>query len=433
MGNGDESGIFIRDDDGVMERILLVEDSQMYGRLAKSRIEKSFDLPVFWTKTMKETKALLDRADDGFSMALLDFNLPDAPDGEVIDTVLDRGISSIVFTANMSDTVREYVWQKKVADYILKDDPSSLDYVIKAMARLRMNSSRLVLIVHQANAFRSFLADLLYVHRFRLVTASTGQDALKILARYPEISLILTGEEFEDMDGYQLCRKVREGHSADSLALIGTWEGEDVTAAAKFLKNGANDCIRQDFLVEEFYSRVNNCMENLILMKKIKESAMKDFLTGLYNRRYFFDQGKKLFTRTAEAGEPLCCAMIDIDYFKKVNDTYGHDVGDRVIQGVARILLEGVEHDDIVARIGGEEFCLLLKGVEKDRAWRMLDNMRKNIQHNVMTTTESDDPVRVSISGGLCADRLGSLDEMIKKADDCLYRAKQGGRNTIVS
>ena len=415
-----------------MERILLVEDSQMYGRLAKSRIEKSFDLPVFWTKTMKETEALLDRAGDGFSMALLDFNLPDAPDGEVIDTVLNRGISSIVFTANMSDTVREYVWQKKVADYILKDDPSSLDYVIQAMARLRMNSSRLVLIVHQDNAFRSLLADLLYVHRFRLITAATGQDALKILTRYPEISLIIAGEEFEDMDGYRLCRKVREIHPADFLSFIGTWNGEDVTAAAKFLKNGANDCIRQDFLVEEFYSRVNNCIENLTLIKKIKESAMKDFLTGLYNRRYFFDQGKKLYTRTAKEGEALCCAMIDIDHFKKVNDTYGHDVGDRVIQGVARILLEGVGQDDIVARIGGEEFCLLLKGVDKDRARLLLEDLRNNVQKDAMTTTESGETVRVSISGGLCAERLGSLDEMIKKADDCLYRAKQGGRNRIV-
>ncbi len=415
-----------------MERILLVEDSQMYGRLAKARIEKSFDLPVFWTKTMQETVALLDQTDDSFSMALLDFNLPDAPDGEVIDIVLKKGIPSIVFTANMSDQVREYVWQKKVADYILKDDPSSLDYVIQVMSRLRMNSSRLVLIVHQSNSFRSLLSELLYVHRFRLVTVSNGQEALKILARYPEISLIIAGEIFEDMDGYRLCRMVRKVHPADSLSFIGTWKGNDLTAAAKFLKNGANDCIRQDFLVEEFYSRVNNCIENLTLIGKIKESAMKDFLTGLYNRRYFFDQGVKLYTETAKEGIALCCAMIDIDYFKKVNDTYGHDVGDRVIQGVAQILREGVAQDDIVARIGGEEFCLLLKGMDKEQAWCLLEELRKNVCNDAITTTESGESVRVAISGGLCAERLGSLDDMIKKADDCLYQAKQAGRNRIV-
>ncbi len=416
-----------------MDRILLVEDSLMYGRLAKSRIEEHFDLPVFWAKTMEETVTLLDKADDSFSMALLDFNLPDAPDGEVIDKVLDRGISSIVFTANMSDTVREFVWKKKVADYILKDDPSSLDYVIKAMSRLRTNSSRLILIAHQSNSFRTVISELLYVHRFRIVTASNGQAALEILARYPEICLVISGAEFEDMDGCRLCRKIRETHSADSLAIIGTWKGEDATTGAKFLKSGANDFIRQDFLVEEFYSRINNCIENLTLIEKIKESAMKDFLTGLYNRRYFFDRGEKLYTRTVEAGEELCCAMIDIDYFKKVNDSFGHDVGDRVIQRVAQTLLEGVGKNDIVARFGGEEFCLLLKGADKDRGWCLLEELRKNIQKNAVAITEKGEPVFVSISGGLCGSRLGCLNDMIKRADDSLYRAKQSGRNTIVS
>lgn len=416
-----------------MDRILLVEDSPMYGRLAKKRIEEQFDLPVFWTKTMKETVTLLDMAEDGFSMALLDFNLPDAPDGEVIDLVLDRGISSIVFTANMSDTVREYVWKKKVADYILKDDPSSLDYVIRAMARLQMNSSKLILVVDQSSSLRTAISELLYVHRFRVVTAQNGEDALEILVRYPEICLVISGAEFEDMDGCRLCRKIREIHPADSLSVIGTWKGEDATAGARFLKNGANDFIRQDFLVEEFYSRINNCIENLTLIATIKESAMKDFLTGLYNRRCFFDLGEKLYIRTAEEGEDLCCAMIDIDYFKKVNDSFGHDVGDRVIQRVAQALLEGVGENDIVARFGGEEFCLLLKGSDKDRGWCLLEELRKNIQENAMATTGQEEPVFVTISGGLCAGRLGCLNDMIKAADDNLYRAKQNGRNIIVS
>ncbi|WP_457576634.1 diguanylate cyclase [Desulfomarina sp.] len=415
-----------------MDRILLVEDSPMYGRLVKARIEEQFDLPVFWTRTMKETVTLLDMAGDGFSMALLDFNLPDAPDGEVIDQVLDRGISSIVFTANMSDTVREHVWKKKVADYILKDDPSSLEYVIKAMVRLRRNSSKLVLIADQSSPLRTAISELLYVHRFRVVTASNGQDALEILARYPEICLVISGAEFEDMDGCTLCRKIRESHPADSLSIIGTWKGEDATAGARFLKNGANDFIKQDFLVEEFYSRINNCIENLNLIEKIKESAMKDFLTGLYNRRCFFDRGEKLYTHTVEDGEDLCCAMVDIDYFKKVNDSFGHDVGDKVIQRVAQVLLEGVGPDDIVARFGGEEFCLLLKGSDKDRGWCLLEELRKNIQEHAMATTEKGESVFVSISGGLCASHLGSLNEMIKTADDCLYRAKQNGRNIIV-
>jgi diguanylate cyclase (GGDEF)-like protein len=100
---------------------------------------------------------------------------------------------------------------------------------------------------------------------------------------------------------------------------------------------------------------------------------------------------------------------------------------------VAQALLEGVGENDIVARFGGEEFCLLLKGSDKDGGWCLLEELRKNIQENAMATTGQEEPVFVTISGGLCAGRLGCLNDMIKAADDNLYRAKQNGRNIIVS
>lgn len=119
-----------------MNQILLVEDNAMFGRIIKATLEAEFDRPVYWVKTLKETFQLLEQANNNFYMALLDFNLPDAPNGEVIDLVVNRGITSFVFTSNMSNIVREQVWSKKVADYILKDDPNSLGYVVEAIKRL---------------------------------------------------------------------------------------------------------------------------------------------------------------------------------------------------------------------------------------------------------------------------------------------------------
>ena len=99
-----------------MQQILMVEDSNFLGRRAQARIDKDVDLPVYWCKTLAETEELLARAKGNFSMALLDFNLPDAPHGEVIDKVVRQGITTFVFTADWTDEVRSLVWSKKVAD-----------------------------------------------------------------------------------------------------------------------------------------------------------------------------------------------------------------------------------------------------------------------------------------------------------------------------
>ncbi len=102
--------------------------------------------------------------------------------------------------------------------------------------------------------------------------------------------------------------------------------------------------------MEEFYCRVQHCVESIDLYKKIKEASIKDFLTGLYNRRYFFDNGETLFASSRREQISLVCAMVDIDFFKKVNDTYGHDIGDLVIQQVATLMQDRMRATNIVSR-----------------------------------------------------------------------------------
>jgi len=139
----------------------------------------------------------------------LDLNLPDAPNGEVIDLVIKRGVTSFVFTSNMSNSVREQVWSKKVADYILKDDPNSLDYIVKAIKRLDTNQDTLILIVDDSKFFRTQIAELLYVQQYRVITAKSGPEALKIILKHPEIKLVITDYNMPEMDGCQLCRNIR--------------------------------------------------------------------------------------------------------------------------------------------------------------------------------------------------------------------------------
>ncbi len=416
-----------------MRKILLVEDSTMFGRLTKKKLETVFDVPVFWVKTLRETKALLNKADDNFSMALLDFNLPDAPQGEVIDEVIGRGISAFVFTSNINEDVRELVWSKKVADYILKDDPNSLDYIVRAMKRVDKNDNSLVLVVDDSDKFRTMLAELLYVQRYRVVTAKDGKTALNILEQHQGIKLVITEYFLPDMDGWMFCQKMREIYKHDDLAIIGIASRGGTEIGARFIKSGANDfLLKEAFMVEEFYCRVTQCVENIDLLKATKDIAVRDHLTGLYNRRYFFNAGRMLISSSKRNQISLVCAMIDIDHFKKVNDTHGHDVGDIVIKKVAEILPERLRATDIVARIGGEEFCVLAVNMSEDGAKMKFEELRERIAQTEILFNDDEKSLKITVSVGVCTEEHEDLEKLMKEADNLLYAAKKAGRNQVM-
>ncbi len=257
-----------------MKQILLVEDSPMFGRLAKNRIESEFQSVVFWAKTLKDAIKLLDQPGSGFTVALLDYNLPDAPNGEVIDEVVRRGISSIVFTSNMTEEVHSQVWSKKVVDYILKNDPNSMDYVVHTLKRISTNDSSIILVVDSSQEHKDMISELLYVQRYRVLTAGSGEDALSIIKQYPSIKLVISAYKLPGIDGCVLCQKIRETFKREEKAFLGISSGKDKMIAARFIKSGANDFIvKQSFLVEEFYSRVSQCIENIDLIQQIKQAA----------------------------------------------------------------------------------------------------------------------------------------------------------------
>lgn len=415
-----------------MHQILLVEDSNMFGRLAKKRIEQEFDVPVFWAKDYAQTVSLLQQAKNNFSMAILDYNLPDAPNGEVIDLVTGAGISSFVFTADMTEEVRSYVWSKRVADYILKDDPNSLDYIISGMRQLGQNHEFLILVVDDDSLVRTMISELLYVRQYRVINAADGQTALKVIEQYPEVKLIITDFTMPNMDGCQFCQRVRERFKTDMLAIIGMHGDDDRGIAARFIKSGANDFIvKNELLVEEFYCRVNHCLETVSLFARIKENGIRDFLTGLHNRRYFFDEGESLIQALREKGESISCVMLDIDHFKSINDTHGHDAGDVVLINTAELLRQQAAEEELVCRLGGEEFALIVPFLSQPEVIEKVERLRQTMESCPVVLPGSDESIMVTASFGICADFFEDLEEMLKLADQNLFLAKEGGRNRI--
>lgn len=414
------------------ETVLLVEDTQFFGRIIQKKIEAETAFETVWARDMAGAVAALEAPENRFFAAILDFYLPDSSNGEIIDEVVSRGIPVIVFTSDLSEPVRELVWSKNVADYALKDDAQSLDYILNMLDRIRKNPEIKILVVDDSVFFRKVLSDLLRVHRYRVLNAADGVEALEVLDRNPDIKLVITDFSMPRMDGFTLTAKIRERFGKADLAIIGiSSEGKNILAA-RFIKNGANDFIvKQSFLTEEFYSRVTQNIENLEHIQRVRDAAVRDFLTGLGNRRHFFDAGRPLFANAVRNNLTLVCAMIDIDHFKKVNDTFGHEAGDRVIRQVANILADRTREADIVARVGGEEFCILAANMGAENAAEVFEGLRKNVA-DCAIDGGTGQPIRVTVSIGVVTELADSLDAMVNRADCLLYRAKNHGRNRVL-
>lgn len=168
------------------------------------------------------------------------------------------------------------------------------------------------------------------------------------------------------------------------------------------------------------------------LYMRYKKESTKDFLTGLYNRRYFDTMLNWTFERVLENKEKLSCLMIDIDYFKKVNDTYGHAVGDIVIKELSDILMKTCRDYDIIGRVGGEEFCVLLIDCSKENSMDIAFKIRNNVREHKIKI-EHDKFINVTVSIGVSSfpDTVAYLSDLKEKADIALYNAKYSGRDRV--
>lgn len=169
--------------------------------------------------------------------------------------------------------------------------------------------------------------------------------------------------------------------------------------------------------------------------QRLAHLTLVDPLTGLYNRRHFVDVLQAELARAKRTGRPLALLMLDIDHFKRVNDTWGHQAGDRVLQLLAQTVLHSIRLEDLAARVGGEEFAVIMPGLDDTTALQAAERLRGIVEHTpfaVDVTTTID--VRISV--GIAATNKGTpadMDALISAADAALYRAKQTGRNRVCS
>ena len=194
-----------------------------------------------------------------------------------------------------------------------------------------------------------------------------------------------------------------------------------------------DDTSHQRQLSDALADGVSMALANLTLREKLRGEALRDAMTGLYNRRFLEEVAPSFIQQAERRKSPVCVAMVDVDHFKRVNDLHGHAVGDALLRTLAATLTAGVRRSDIVCRYGGEEFLLLLPDCDLGGAMERTDELRRNIE----AMHEGADTVLpcVTASFGLALVHAGanSLDQAIRQADEALYAAKRGGRNRVVS
>ena len=410
-----------------MEKILIVEDNKALSKLIAKKISQNIDFEVDVAHSLKEAETLLGK--NSYFIALLDLNLPDAPNGEVVDYMITKKIPSIVLTANVDKQTRDEILKKDVIDYVYKGNMDDVNYIFQLIERLSKNRDYKVMIVDDSIVMRGEIKKMLKLQMYKVLSAAHGEEALVYIKDNPDIKLVLTDYNMPVIDGFELTKTLREEYSKMQMSIIGITANSDEMISSKFLKIGANDFINKPFTKEELVCRVNNAIESLEYIETISDMANIDFLTGARNRKSFFRELNQYMEECKNNGEEFAVAMIDIDEFKIINDTYGHDVGDVAIKELVRLITESIKGSDEVARFGGEEFCVLLKNVNKSRAVEIFVRLRLKIAKNIISIRNNK--VQYTVSTGITFSCDEGVEEMLNQADMALYNAKNSGRNRV--
>lgn len=272
---------------------------------------------------------------------------------------------------------------------------------------------------------------------YELALASDGTQALDILLGKDSPQLAILDWVMPGADGVEICRKVRKQQLPSYIYILLLTSKASREDLLEGLQAGADDYLIKPFDLMELQARLWSgqriiTVQNQLMAAReaLREQATHDALTGIWNRGAVLDILNREFSRSFREKTPLSVIMADIDHFKRINDTGGHQTGDAVLQEVARRVRIKMRPYDSVGRYGGEEFLMIAPGCDKDDGTKLADRIRSGIAANPIFTPQLSVPVQLSL-GVATYSGESSPDELIRRADEALYRAKSLGRNRV--
>lgn len=267
---------------------------------------------------------------------------------------------------------------------------------------------------------------------YQCLTASSGVEALRIATEaLPDA--ILLDIQMPGMDGYEVCQQLKKDPRTEPIPIVFlTARHCDNEEIVRGLELGANDYITKPFNQEELLARVGVMVRVRTAEDALRNASQTDELTELKNRRFLQQRLEDELHRASRYSMKLSCVMLDIDHFKKINDSHGHSAGDFVLKEVADVIIRHVRRSDIAVRYGGEEFVLILFESDQTQATKVAERIRKDVESRTFSWNGED--LSLTISSGVATfpePGITTPDELISRADSALYSAKASGRNAV--
>ncbi len=450
-------------------RVLVVDDVPANVKLLEARLSAEyFDVATAFSGS--EALAMAERAE--CDIVLLDVMMPDMDGFEVCRRLkanpATHHIPVVMVTAldQPSDRVKgleagaDDFLTKPVSDVALVSRVRSLSRLKMVTDELRMRaltsreigiqSAEREAITETGRGGRVLIVDDRQSSYERLVTTLVTEHAVDVETEPSEAlfhaaegnyDLMIVSLGLLNFDGLRLCSQVRSLERTRSLPILAVAEPDNNQRLLRGLEIGVNDYLIRPIDKNELLARTRTQIKRKRYTERLRdnvqmtvEMAITDALTGLHNRRYMETHLGTLVEQAASRGKPISVLILDIDFFKSVNDTYGHDAGDDVLREFAIRLRKSIRNIDLACRFGGEEFVVVMPETDLGVATAVAERLRRRIATEPFPIQQEMRLLDVTISIGI-AGLAGAEDNaaaMLKRADQALYRAKRDGRNRVV-
>lgn len=352
------------------------------------------------------------------------------------DEFLTKPIDDVMLFAR----VRSLTRLKLVIDELREREASGrrMGVIAGAASRLGGTGGRVLIVDDHERQAQRIAAELAIEHR--PVVESDPEKAL-MTARGP-VDLVIVNATARSFDGLRFTAHLRSDESTRHLPVLAVVDFDERPRLVKALEIGVNDILPKPIDPQELAARARTQIRRKRYTDYLRDNldhslelAVTDQLTGLHNRRYMVGQLEALVKRATLGGDPVACLLIDIDHFKKINDGYGHDVGDEVLREFAVRLASNVRAIDLPCRYGGEEFVVVMPDTRLEDAHRIAERIRLHVAGSPFRVKQGEELLTVTISVGVAA-TLGPNERpetLLKRADEGVYEAKASGRNKVVA
>jgi len=355
------------------------------------------------------------------------------------DDFLSKPINDTALMARVRSLVR---LKMTTDEWRVRENTANQLGVVEGSSNVMTESSdkAKILMIEDKDFEERKIIDTLIQDEHEITNVQTGVDLISKVADN-QYELIIVSLNLENEDGLRLCSHLRSNEKTRTTPILMIGEEQDMDRIAHGLEIGAHDYVMRPVERSELLARVRTQIRRKRFQERLKSSyeislsmALTDSLTSLYNRRYLEVHLEKLLEKNRHDRKSLAVLMIDIDNFKSVNDTYGHNVGDEILKIFAQRLKDGLRPTDLVARLGGEEFTVILPDVTKERAHMVAERLRRKIAESPITCSTPDGCLNIttSIGASIIDFQPHTVKEALERADKMLYQAKEQGRNCCV-